>query len=75
MRQWVLAVLKRLRYFLQRDAALQCTVLRIFLSVLERCLREHSPACPVTARIWEVNGRCTSASRRSSSKSRNIALA
>jgi arylsulfatase len=39
VRQWVLAVPKRLRYFLQRDTALQGTVLRIFLSVVERCLR------------------------------------
>jgi hypothetical protein len=54
VRQWVLAVPKRLRYFLQRDAALQGTVLRIFLSVVERCLREHSPACPSTARIGAV---------------------
>ena len=43
VRQWVLAVPKRLRYFLERHAALQGTVLRIFLSVVERCLREHSP--------------------------------
>ena len=54
VRQWVLAVPKRLRCFLQRDAALQGTVLRIFLSVVERCLREHSPACPAAARIGAV---------------------
>ena len=54
MRQWVLAVPKRLRYFLQRDAALQGTVRRIFLSVVERCLHEHSPGCLVTARIGAV---------------------
>ena len=36
------------------DAALQGTVLRIFLSVVERCLRDHSPACPATARIGAV---------------------
>lgn len=36
VRQWVLAVPKRLRYFRQRDAALQGTVLRILLSVVER---------------------------------------
>ncbi len=54
VRQWVLAVPKRLRYFLQRDAALQGTVLRIFLSEVERCLREHSPACPAAARIGAV---------------------
>ena len=54
MRQWVLAVPKRLRDFLQRDTALQGTVLRIFLSVVERRLREHSPACPAAARIGAV---------------------
>lgn len=54
MRQWVLAVPKRLRYFLQRDTALQGTTLRIFLSVVERCLREHSPGSPGDARIGAV---------------------
>ena len=54
MRQWVLAVPKRLRYFLQRDAALQGSVLRIFLSVVERCLREHSPSSPADARIGAI---------------------
>ncbi len=54
VRQWVLAVPKRLRYFIQRDAALQGTVLRIFLSVVEGCLREHSPGCPAAARIGAV---------------------
>jgi hypothetical protein len=54
VRQWVLAVPKRLRYFLQADAALQGTVLRIFLSVVERCLREHSPSSPADARIGAV---------------------
>ena len=39
---------------IQADAALQGTVLRIFLSVAERCLRDHSPACPATARIGAV---------------------
>ena len=43
-----------MRYFLQRDAALQGTVLRIFLSVVERCLREHSPSSPADARIGAV---------------------
>jgi len=54
VRQWVLAVPKRLRYFLQRDTALQGTVLRIFLFAVERCLREQCPACPSTARIGAV---------------------
>ncbi len=43
VRQWVLAVPKRLRYFLQRDADLQGAALRLFLRVVEQCLRAHSP--------------------------------
>jgi len=54
VRQWVLSVPKRLRYFLQRDTALQGAVLRIFLRDVERCLREHSPDCKTTARIGAI---------------------
>jgi hypothetical protein len=54
VRQWVLSVPKRLRYFLQTDAALQGAVLRIFLRAVERCLREHSPGCSASARIGAV---------------------
>ena len=54
VRQWVLSVPKRLRYFLQRDVALQGAVLRIFLREVERCLREHSPGCDTQARIGAV---------------------
>jgi len=54
VRQWVLSVPKRLRYFLQRDTALQGAVLRIFLRGAERCLREHSPGCGISARIGAV---------------------
>ena len=54
VRQWVLSVPKRLRYFLQRDTALQGAVLRIFLREVERCLREHSPGCDPTARIGAI---------------------
>ena len=39
VRQWVLSVPKRLRYFLQRDSALQGAVLHIFLQTVERCIR------------------------------------
>ncbi|TMQ76117.1 transposase zinc-binding domain-containing protein [Candidatus Accumulibacter phosphatis] len=42
VRQWVLAVPKRLRYFLRHDADLQGHVPRIFLDEVERCLRNHS---------------------------------
>jgi len=54
VRQWVLSVPKRLRYFLQRDTALQGAVLRILLRGVERCLREHSPGCDPTARIGAI---------------------
>ena len=54
VRQWVLSVPKRLRYFLQRDVALQGDVLRIFLREVERCLRERSPGCDSEARIGAV---------------------
>ena len=54
VRQWVLSVPKRLRYYLQRDVALQGAVLRIFLSEVERCLRKHSPGCDTQARIGAV---------------------
>ena len=37
VRQWVLAVPKRLRYFLHRDADLQDVVLRLFPHAVARC--------------------------------------
>jgi hypothetical protein len=43
VRQWVLSVPKRLRYFMQRDGAVQDMVLRIFLRVISHCLQTHSP--------------------------------
>ena len=54
VRQWVLAVPKRLRYFLQRDADLQGAALRLFLRVAEQCLRAHSPGAGSTARLGAV---------------------
>jgi hypothetical protein len=54
VRQWVLSIPKRLRYYLQRDTALQGAVLRIFLRGVERCLREHSPGCDAKARIGAI---------------------
>jgi hypothetical protein len=50
----VLAVPKRLRYFLQRDADLQGAALRLFLRVVEQCLRAHSPGAGSTARLGAV---------------------
>jgi len=52
VRQWVLAVPKRLRYFLQRDADLQGAALRLFLRAVEQCLRAHSPGSGPAARRY-----------------------
>jgi hypothetical protein len=43
VRQWVLSVPKRLRYFMQRDEAVLNTVLRLFLRVIAQTLKTHSP--------------------------------
>jgi hypothetical protein len=43
VRQWVLSVPKRLRYFMQRDGAVMDMVLRIFLRVIAQSLQTHSP--------------------------------
>ena len=54
VRQWVLTVPKRLRYFLHRDADLQGAALRLFLRVVEQCLRAHSPGSGPAARLGAV---------------------
>ena len=54
VRQWVLAVPKRLRYFLQRDADLQGAALRLFLRVVEQCLRARTPGAGTSARLGAV---------------------
>jgi hypothetical protein len=54
LRQWVLAVPKRLRYFLERDADLQGAALRLFLRAVEQCLRAHSPGSGSAARLGAV---------------------
>ena len=43
VRQWVLSVPKRLRYFMQRDGATLNMVLRIFLRVIAQSLQSNSP--------------------------------
>lgn len=50
LRQWVLAVPKRLRYFLERDTNPQGATLRLFLRAVESCLRAHSPRADPAAR-------------------------
>ena len=54
VRQRVLAVPKRLRYFLHRDADLQGAALRLCLRVVEQCLQAHSPGSGPAARLGAV---------------------
>jgi hypothetical protein len=55
VRQWVLSLPKRLRYYLQRDRnALNCA-LRIFLNEIERHRRAHSPGAGADARAGAVS--------------------
>jgi hypothetical protein len=53
VRQWVLSVPKRLRYFLQRDPAALRAVLHIVLRVVEGWLRERS--CCTRGRLGAVS--------------------
>jgi len=46
VRQWVVSLPKRLRYFLIRDARLLNRVVRIALNEMERAIRAHSPGAP-----------------------------
>ena len=48
VRQWVLSVPKRLRYFMQRDGAVLGMVLRIFLLVIAQTLQASSPGAART---------------------------
>jgi len=48
VRQWVLSVPKRLRYFMQRDGAALNLVLRIFLRVISQSLQSN---CPGAAQV------------------------
>lgn len=43
VRQWVLSVLKRLHYFIQRDSAVLSMLLCIFLRVIAQILQANSP--------------------------------
>jgi hypothetical protein len=51
VRQWVLSVPKRLRYFMQRDGAALNMVLRIFLRVIVQSMQSH---CPGTEHLDKV---------------------
>jgi hypothetical protein len=54
VRQWVLSLPKRLRYYLQHDREALNSALRIFLDEIERHLRAHSPGAGPKARIGAV---------------------
>ncbi len=55
VRQWVLSVPKRLRYFLERDPQRAGALLRIFLRVIEAQLRQSSPGAGDGARLGAVS--------------------
>jgi len=55
VRQWVLSLPKRLRYFLQREPAAVTAVLHIFLRSVEATLRAHSPGAGPRARLGAVS--------------------
>ena len=48
VRQWVLSVPKRLRYYMQRHGPVLGMVLRIFLRVIEQTLQAHCPGADHT---------------------------
>ena len=50
VRQWVLSVPKRLRYFMQRDGAVLNMVLRIFLRVIAQSLQSNCPGAALVDR-------------------------
>jgi hypothetical protein len=54
IRQWVLSLPKRLRYYLQHDREALNSALRIFLNGIERYLRAHSPGAGPDARAGAV---------------------
>ncbi len=54
VRQWVLSVPKRVRYFLQNDPVVESLALHIFLSAVEQGLRARSSGAGPTSRIGAV---------------------
>ena len=55
MRQWVLSVPKRLRYFLEREPVAASAVLHILLRVVAAQLRRSSPGASAQARFGAVS--------------------
>ena len=54
VRQWVLAVPKRLRWYLEREPRALSAVLPIFLRAIERHLRQTNPRADPSARFGAV---------------------
>ncbi len=54
VRQWVVSVPKRLRYFLHRDMELTGRTLHIVLRALEAKLKQRCPGAPAAARLGAV---------------------
>ena len=54
VRQWVLSVPKRVRYFLQRDSRISSGVLRVFMRAVETSLRKCSFGAPRDAHFGAV---------------------
>ena len=55
VRQWVVSLPKRLRYFVHRDAELAGHVLNVWLRALETRLRRCCPGAPMQARLGAVS--------------------
>ena len=54
VRQWVASVPTRLRYHLERDPAVLNAALHIFLTAIERVLREHSSSASAASHLGDV---------------------
>jgi len=54
VRQWVLTVPKRVRYFLQHDQRIFSGVLRVFMRAVNTAVRKHSPGAPRGAKFGAV---------------------
>jgi hypothetical protein len=55
VRQWVLSVPKRLRYFLEQERVAASVVLNIFLRVVEAHLRRSCPGASAQARFGALS--------------------
>ena len=54
VRQWVITLPKRLRYYLHQNNELSGSVLRIGLRVIQQLLRDHCPEAPPSAKYGGV---------------------